>query len=240
MQVIRQHTNLVDAWAQSHPTSPLQARDPKEAVSAYGVTADSPLNTYSAGKPLEHYARQFMGKRLDYIFFRAPVGKTTHALRCVDSRVVFTDPVPGHDFSYSDHFGLEATLQITNNITDESIAETELTATEIDSVMQALTACYRFSTSRGKRELMAFVLCLIVVLGLIISSPWLPSSWANPLFMLLTVFVTWLGTTVLYEGFIYGNWERNALMNVIEELETHKQNLGTAMVEERNLDLDSW
>jgi len=33
------------------------------------------------------------------------------------------------------------------------------------------------------------------------------------------VMVAWAGTTMLYEGFIYGNWERSALQNVIEELE---------------------
>jgi len=37
------------------------------------------------------------------------------------------------------------------------------------------------------------------------------------------VVIAWLATTMLYEGFIFGHWECNALMNVIEELEIHKK-----------------
>jgi sphingomyelin phosphodiesterase 2 len=54
---------------------------------------------------------------------------------------------------------------------------------------------------------------------MIIGTAWLSHPWITPIFILITMFMSWLATTMLYEGFIYGNWERNALMNIIEDLE---------------------
>ncbi|KAK7695322.1 hypothetical protein QCA50_002513 [Cerrena zonata] len=63
MSIIRDHAGLTDAWVQSHG----HVRDPSmgsiptptDAIHVHGVTADSPLNTYSAGKALEPYAKRF-------------------------------------------------------------------------------------------------------------------------------------------------------------------------------------
>ena len=122
MTVIRDHASLSDAWEATHPApSPSIAAtsslSPTRAVEMYGVTADSPLNTYSAGKSLDAHARTFRGKRLDYIFFRDPAPSLEPAasaprLVAADARVLLTDPVPGLPYSYSDHFGVSATLHI--------------------------------------------------------------------------------------------------------------------------------
>jgi len=61
------------------------------------------------------------GKRLDYIFFRKPNYRLPSSsstsppipeLLCTQSQVVLTSLVPGQNFSYSDHFGIEATIEI--------------------------------------------------------------------------------------------------------------------------------
>ncbi|ORX36491.1 Endonuclease/exonuclease/phosphatase [Kockovaella imperatae] len=49
-------------------------------------------------------AKLEQGKSIPHSVQRAPM------LRCTDSRLVFTELVPGHDFSYSDHFGLTSTF----------------------------------------------------------------------------------------------------------------------------------
>jgi sphingomyelin phosphodiesterase 2 len=67
-----------------------------------------------------------------------------------------------------------------------------------------------------------FGVCLGVLLVAIVGSAWLPRPWINPFFLLFTTAVTWLATTMLYVGFIFGNWEINSLTNVIEELELRK------------------
>ncbi|KAJ7446391.1 inositol phosphophingolipids phospholipase C [Mycena galericulata] len=249
MALIREYADLSDAWTVTHPTQPtIASPSAMDAVTQFGVTADSPLNSYSAGKPLGPYARKFLGKRLDYILYRQPIRPLQRAddplpvLHATECEVRLTEPVPGRSFSYSDHFALEATLEIragerapaeladAHNVWGgappasayPSAPASELSAESLSTAMQALAACYRFSRQRARKELLIFALCLVVLVGLIVGSSWLPHAWINPIFILFTVFVAWLGTTMLYEGFLYGNWECNALMNIIEELEIYK------------------
>ena len=231
MTVILDHASLTDAWRVAHPdTDTVSAFTPLEAIQRLGITADSPLNSWSAGKG---YARGTWGKRLDYVLYRQPNRPNQHLpiLKATSSKVVFMNPVPGHSFSYSDHFGLEATFEIIQ-VADEESGESslpppprELSNESTATTIQALTSCYRFSRERSRRELLIFSLCLVILFGAIVGSAWLPYSWINPIFLVFTVFVAWLATTMLYEGFIFGNWECNALMNVIEELEIHRKGL---------------
>jgi sphingomyelin phosphodiesterase 2 len=234
MTIIRDYASLSDSWAltHSHSSSPSAVSSPHEAVHKYGVTADSPANSFSAGKPLEPYALKHFGKRLDYILFRQPHQHYPHnrapVLKAKESNVVLTDKVPGYNFSYSDHFGLETTFEII--VPDDSTPEhlmpppapnSTLSSVSITTTLQALTSAYRLSRSRSQRELTIFSLCILLLLSLTASSAWLPASWINPLYVLLTIAVAWLATTMFYEGFLYGRWELNALMNVIEELEVY-------------------
>ncbi|GLB35805.1 putative endonuclease/Exonuclease/phosphatase family protein [Lyophyllum shimeji] len=252
--VIREHAGLADAWIATHSddTSTTSVSSPLEAVQKYGVTADSPLNSYSAGKPLDPYARRFLGKRLDYILYRQPFGPPTSpdsrfpTLRPTDCRVVMTGKVPGHDCSYSDHFGLEATFKIETPTEQERAVDrarssvspqpmsSELSSATMATVIQALTSCYQFSRQRSRKELRLFGICLLLLLAITIGTSWLPHVWINPIFFVLTIFLSWLATTMLYEGFLYGNWECNALTNAIEELEIHRKGLALQAGTRRN------
>lgn len=87
---------------------------------------------------------------------------------------------------------------------------------------------------RAKRELLIFGLCLLILLAITIGTSWLPHPWINPIFLIFTIFIAWLATTMLYEGFLYGNWECNALMNVIEELEIYRKGLDIQSGNHRN------
>jgi sphingomyelin phosphodiesterase 2 len=155
MIVIRDHAQLVDGWVASHPShveidSSFVVTDPVESIERFGVTADSPLNTWSAGKWLDEHAKQFLGKRLDYVLFRQPEqreGPLRHPLlKCVQSKVVFTDKAPRREFSYSDHFGLEATFHIESTPSDVDASlfpTTQLADADIGTVVHALTTCYQ-------------------------------------------------------------------------------------------------
>jgi sphingomyelin phosphodiesterase 2 len=118
MQLLIGHANLTDAWEATHPRPPSSPPRRNEigaaarAVDLWGITADSPLNSWSRGKPLEGIARQWLGKRLDYILFRSPKPHGGPQLDVQETKVVFTEMVPGHDYSYSDHFGLEGVFAI--------------------------------------------------------------------------------------------------------------------------------
>ncbi|ORY29503.1 inositol phosphorylsphingolipid-phospholipase C [Naematelia encephala] len=150
--ILRQHAGMSDSFFDTHPSansaiSPLPS--PQRALQLLGMTCDSSLNSYSAGKPIPDNIKSQGGKRLDYIFYRQPEiarrrpliwgyrdeegtpngtegtggdleqGKPLHEsvrhaprLRCIRSEVTMTDRVPGHNFSYSDHFALVSTFKI--------------------------------------------------------------------------------------------------------------------------------
>ena len=252
--VIKDYSGLQDAWADTHPDVPSaipQNMTPLEALHTFGVTADSPANTYSAGKPLDDYARQFMGKRLDYVLYRPPIhslrSSGTPVLEPTQSDVVFTGHVPGKPFSFSDHFGLEATFSIhlpegqsgdvgarppgarvdpsqqvaaVPNL--EANLPPGLSEESITTLIQALTTSYRLSRSNSRTYLIIFFVCLVVIIGLIVGSAWLPRAWINPIFLFVTTVLAWLATTMLYVGFLYCNYEANTLENIIEELELYK------------------
>ncbi|KAI0756251.1 DNase I-like protein [Daedaleopsis nitida] len=262
MNIIRDHAGLKDAWALTHPgvldPDPLNPPTPHDAILLHGVTADSPLNSYSAGKPLEPLARKFQGKRLDYVFFRQPHNPPRRAqaptLRPVDTRVVMTERVPGYPYSFSDHFGLEATFTIdtpqgepvrdsgdvdapalmqgtTAIATSQSNpqpAPSDVSAECITQALVSLMARYRFAQSQGRFQLTVCFASLAVLFAIIVASAWFP-FWLNPIFTLITIALAWLATTMLYIGFVYGNWEVNALTNIIEELELYR----TALEEQR-------
>lgn len=119
-----------------HNGSSLHRPDPSLAIEELGVTCDSPLNTWTAGKKLDERATRGAGKRLDYILYRGPVDPHPPAesgdsgafppaqlaysasissrgrLACKSSSVVLTDRVPGLECSYSDHFGVESIFDI--------------------------------------------------------------------------------------------------------------------------------
>ena len=271
MAIIKDHSGLRDAWADAHPNVPTTFSPdttPLEALHTFGVTADSPINTYSAGKPLDDYAKQFMGKRLDYVLYRPPIhslrSSKTPVLEPTQSDVVFTEHVPGKSYSFSDHFGLEATFSIhlpegqpgnVNNPSDIEVpAPTPNTITEnrppgarfdpsqqvaavpnlesnpppglsdasVTTLIQALTTSYRHSRSSSRFNLVVFFVSLVVIIGLIVGSAWVPYSWINPIFIFVTTVLAWLATTMLYAGFLHGNYEANTLNNVIEELEFYR------------------
>lgn len=261
MDLIRDYAGLRDGWEDSHRhvrrASSAGIPSPIDAIHAYGVTADSPLNSYSAGKQLEPNARKFQGKRLDYMFYRAPAaaeqtqeGGSAPRLRCIDTKVLLTENVPGQPFSYSDHFGLEATFEISvgaGGARDEeasaggappdvaSAVKTGLSPDLVSSTISSLTARYRFAAAQAKLQLTVFVVCLGLLFAIAVGTAWLPKSWINPVFTVVTIFLSWLATTMLYIGFIYGKWEVNALTNIIEELEIYR-----ATMDERGTAYGSW
>ncbi|KAG6335095.1 hypothetical protein ID866_4004, partial [Astraeus odoratus] len=259
MSTILNHAGLLDAWTISHKNTPPPSEviSPVDGVVKYGITADSPLNSYRGSSPsLDPVVRMYQGKRLDYILFRRPNrprhNSTVLELECLDSKVIFTDPIPGNNCSYSDHFGVEATFAITiheetNHLgtdANETLKSTasiwagetsEMSLVALSEVLGALQTSYRLSQQRSYRELTMFTVCIAALLALILGSAWVTIPWVNPIFVFFAIFLAWLATTMLYEGFIFGNWERRALHNTLEELELHKEVLAS----QRSHDTDS-
>jgi sphingomyelin phosphodiesterase 2 len=239
MELIQEETSLIDAWAQCHDSQLLPTPDvvhsAHHAISNFGVSADSPLNSFSAGKTLDDEATRWQGKRLDYILFQGPqhshvwgsrASRTDGyseppSLKCKQCQVVLTERVRGRPFSFSDHFGVAAVLEIaTEPMSPQSRRRSN--KDHILIALQALTVAYRESRARSRQQLLIFGLSVFSLIGLILGSAFQPITGLNPLMMLLGGIVTWLGTTMLYAGFVFGNWEARALTNVIEEMEARK------------------
>ncbi|EIW68860.1 inositol phosphorylsphingolipid-phospholipase C [Tremella mesenterica] len=71
--ILRNHASLTDSFLSVHPDANIaSSSSPHQAISSLGMTCDSPLNTYSHGKPIPSNITSQGGKRLDYIFFRQP------------------------------------------------------------------------------------------------------------------------------------------------------------------------
>jgi sphingomyelin phosphodiesterase 2 len=73
--ILRSHAGLTDSFLETHPTAndaSSSRPSAQEAIQSFGMTCDSPLNTYSAGKPIPDNISSQGGKRLDYIFYRQP------------------------------------------------------------------------------------------------------------------------------------------------------------------------
>ncbi|KAF8506544.1 inositol phosphophingolipids phospholipase C [Russula emetica] len=249
MTIIRDHASLSDAWEVTHPPSSRTSAtstsmpSPSQAIESFGVTADSPLNSYSAGKHLDAHASAWQGKRLDYILFRDPAPPLSPAaqlpsLVATSARVLLTELVPGSPFSTPDHARDPPTsnneLRMAQNQPMATISalsapapvqkSARLAAADASAVLGALTTCYRYSRTRAKRHLSLFGLSVGTLTFLTTTASWFPTG-ATPFVVLGSAAATWLGTTMLYVGFVYGRWEVNALMNVIEEFELYQKSV---------------
>ncbi|KAG8692174.1 phospholipase C type enzyme [Ceratobasidium sp. 394] len=102
------------------------------AIHEHGVTADSPLNSWSAGKPLDAVARRHLGKRLDYVLYRGPDAQVGWDLVAQEAKVVMTERMPDLGVSLSDHFGVEVELVLTpSGVSTSNAAEFEVADTPL-------------------------------------------------------------------------------------------------------------
>ena len=245
MTVVLEHAGLDDAWASLHPPPESNQADgshvdPADAISLYGFTYGSPLDSYSA---IERHPPAPQGKRLDYILFRnpAPPPPTSPSpspaappqLVPAEARVVLTDPVPGHTFSYSDHFGVEVTFRIEHAEPKKTAAvaapleHPHLSREHALTVHHALQTHLGNATARARRELRVSTTCAFFLVCMLIGTAWSPQGALTPLFVFLGAGLTWLGTTMFYVGWLYGRWEAHALLNTIGEVELYAQSCGS-------------
>ena len=176
-----------------------------------GITCDSPKNTWSAGKHLDERALRHNGKRLDYVLFRGPT-KGPLRLHCTQHKVVFMEPIMTLGVSYSDHFGVEATFQITG----DAHAKTEPEAPSVDVLSQCLPLmddALQQAIRCQRKSLQVFALLLafagVLIAGNSCAAAWLQHGRSVPAAVItafLLVPTAWAGTTALYDGVVWGEW----------------------------------
>ncbi|CAE6432727.1 unnamed protein product [Rhizoctonia solani] len=329
LEFIRAHAKVQDAWWTTHnlssPAVPIVFPIPKEgaatsalaAIHEHGVTADSPLNSWSAGKPLDAVARRHLGKRLDYVLYRGPDARAEYELVASEAKVVMTERMPDLGVSLSDHFGVEVVLEIApagvSTQPTESEFEFEADTTEIlpplpipppvsrtralilHDTLHVLHAAIPASYAASTAYLTTGIACAFSLVALAVaagavgwgpnakryrrverndtnvspvraerkrarayttpapnhpeppssplSSPppppppsalapvlrlaFLPSKsrpiqapwWLGIVLVLVGGLLAAVGTTLLYAGVLFGRWERNAIWDVIDQME---------------------
>lgn len=260
--MLRQVGGLTDVYLATHPSvselavtlsvaqgeSSRTLPDPSRGIAELGITCDSPLNTWTAGKTLDPRAQRGAGKRLDYIYYSAPrvAGDVYSRLSSPSQRrhlgqlvpiscdVTFTDPIPLHNLSYTDHFGVEAIFALTPACSTATASGTTTTAQDEAAVVETSTdprtdaaegrmaraiECLNASIAalvRGLQQaetnqrfwLAGFVTTLLVAIGLCIGSGFQPQRGVGAIFTFFAVVAGFGGTTMLYTGLIWGEWEK--------------------------------
>lgn len=186
-----------------------------DRIRLLGVTCDSQLNTwraYDLAKDMDDPT----AKRLDYVF----VNQDRAIVR--DSTVVFTEPIPSLNCSYSDHFGIHVKLQLRNQAKDDS----ETTMTEEGVLSHAMfDTIERISDHYIAREIrhsryrnIHFFLSIAVFVGLLIGQWWVEPKYGHFIILVGAVLVMVTGTINGLIGFIFGRWEIRALKEFISEV----------------------
>lgn len=220
--LITAHGLVNDSWLAVHPDTPpptggsisSQLSD-SDRIRLLGVTCDSALNTwraYDLAKDMDDPS----AKRLDYVF----VNQDRAEVR--DCTVVFTEPIPQLNCSYSDHFGIHVKLQLKENskdasettITDEGVLSHAMFDT-IDRISEHYLAR---EIRHSKYRVWHFWASVAVFVGLLIGQWWVRPRYGHFIILLGAVVVMVTGTIDGLIGFIFGRWEIRALREFISEV----------------------
>ena len=155
-------------------------------------------------------------KRLDYVF----VNQDRAIVR--ENIVVFTEPIPTLNCSYSDHFGINVKLQLRIPAKDDSettITDEGILSHAIFDTIEHISDHYIAREIRHSwyRNLHFFV-SVFVFIGLLVGQWWVEPNYGHFIILLGAVLVTVTGTINGLIGFIFGRWEIRALKEFISEV----------------------
>ncbi|KAI8378523.1 Endonuclease/exonuclease/phosphatase [Blakeslea trispora] len=133
-RLLSDHGFMTDSWLEMHQETieDSQARfeehqlSVSDCIQQFGITCDSPVNTWSHHLlSQEPYAKD-IGDRLDYIFYRR-----SPQLVCLQSSVVLHEYIPNTNLSFSDHFGVRSVFKISTEATSALNSHYAPTATQL-------------------------------------------------------------------------------------------------------------
>lgn len=226
MRLIQSCGQLHDSFTSVHPPPPSitssqhRSLTPLQVLHTHGITCDSPLNTYSAAKLKNKSPSDDVilrgGKRLDYILYRSPTD-APFQLKAESCTLRLTDPIPRLNCSYSDHFAIESIFTLSTSHPTR-LAESSNPGL-LSPALSTLHAAYRQNLHLSKTQLKLFLLSLLLVPILAVTASFEPLKYLNWIWVLLGIATGVGGSTMLYTGFVGGQWEKGALKNVIGEIE---------------------
>ncbi|CAG8728503.1 13252_t:CDS:2 [Cetraspora pellucida] len=256
-KLITQHGQMTDSWQSQNSDTPISAStnsinqqevglpaiDANAAINRKGITCDSPINTWSKCFFKPATSNRDDGIRIDYVFYRK-----TSRFWCSRSRVVFTEKIPELGYSYSDHFGVEATFTLVgrdkNSVIPLSVWEQgpyetlhELDTRSIKNMIELLDRTLSRSLTTSRIQMFLFYICLLLVFGLIaieiLFSVGTISTyfWVEIIINVAIAPIAVYGVIMGLVGFFYGNSEQNVLKQLISEIRTYSE--GQKVLENR-------
>lgn len=124
--------------------------------------------------------------------------------------------------SYTDHFGVEAVFEVAaeqeHNAADSALSAVAARnlSTTLSSAIAALGAYTHHAGQTQRTHLLGFAGCVTTALGLAVMTPFIGyrgySFWAG-LAVVLATAAGFGGTTLLYSGLIWGEWEKSESHN---------------------------
>lgn len=220
--LITTHGLVNDSWLAVHPNTPPQSSSSEistlsdmDRIRLLGVTCDSALNTWRA-YDLAKDMDDPRAKRLDYIFINQDRAQVQSC------QVVFTEPVPGLNISYSDHFGIHAKFRLTGGKDDSEgtiTADDSVLSPEMFDTIEAINEHYMAREIRHSRwRIWHFFASIVVFLGLLIGQWWVRPAYAHFIILVGAVVVMVTGVVDGLIGFLFGRWEIRALREFISEV----------------------
>lgn len=204
-----------------------------ECIQYFGITCDSPLNTWTKRVLKQHPFAKDIGDRLDYIFYSA----SSH-LQCIQSKVVMEGYIPNTQWSFSDHFAVHSLFTINNTNQDHSPFNTDqdhtlpnytcLMPSTFHDILDVIQFDITRSARSSKRLLILLGFCLIAVLALFIVQVVLSSTYSTTdktnliissiIIYLLIFLLSVVGTIALIVGFVFGKTEQRSLMQYTRDI----------------------
>ena len=99
---------------------------------------------------------------------------------------------------------------------------------DLTQAITNLSGAYRHSLANSTAQLYLFALALVLVPAWAIAASFQPRRYLGWLFVLLGVATGAGGATMLYTGFVGGQWEAGALKNIMAEMEAELARLRRA------------
>lgn len=210
---------------------------PSECIHIFGITCDSPVNTWT--KHLfkqESYVRE-IGDRLDYIHYRR-----TPQITCQQSKVVMDEFIPGTEWNYSDHYGVHSIFTIVGQA-NRAMGEFAPVASQLarpeytslaTSTLYNIVDVLQLDLQRGKRTAngyMALFGCSVfAVFAAFVAQILLPIAYHDSEQSILVstvvcgfimIVFTALALITLIAGFVFGGMEQRALGQYLSDFQAY-------------------
>ncbi|KAG2207380.1 hypothetical protein INT47_006855 [Mucor saturninus] len=168
-QMLKNHGFMTDTWLENHDHT---QDDLSDSIQRFGITCDSPLNTWTKHLLKQEPHLKEIGDRLDYIFYRR-----SPQIICQESRVVMEGYIPGTEWSYSDHFGVHSVFTIAGHVDtamgnfapdSKQLARpdfTQLSSAHLITAIEIIQREYNQAKKTGHQYLVLLCLSVVVVVG---------------------------------------------------------------------------